>query len=108
MVSGIDERPQEPHLCGLWSAAWSTKGSAQAPMPVASLPTPNIVEGVPAALLTHCETKQIRCLVALALQDGAQHGEGTFRAFDRLEQTFQDLGLLGRGSWPPDWKAMIG
>eukprot|EP00929_Paragymnodinium_shiwhaense_P004437 TRINITY_DN105386_c0_g1_i1.p1 TRINITY_DN105386_c0_g1~~TRINITY_DN105386_c0_g1_i1.p1 ORF type:complete len:257 (-),score=50.85 TRINITY_DN105386_c0_g1_i1:148-918(-) len=90
------ERPQEPHLCGLWTAAVAPPACNA----VAELPVPNVVGGVAAALLTHCEGTKRRCLVALTLQDGAHLGEGCVRAFERLLPFYEEAGLASK-----DWKA---
>eukprot|EP00418_Pyrodinium_bahamense_P022557 CAMPEP_0179150244 /NCGR_PEP_ID=MMETSP0796-20121207/72852_1 /TAXON_ID=73915 /ORGANISM="Pyrodinium bahamense, Strain pbaha01" /LENGTH=265 /DNA_ID=CAMNT_0020851193 /DNA_START=20 /DNA_END=817 /DNA_ORIENTATION=+ len=95
---GGRERPLEPHLCGLWTAAWGAEGPPGLGS-LARLPAPNTVEGLGAALLTQCEAERRRCLVALALQDGAHLGEGCVRSFTGLAPLLQELGVL-----PADWQ----
>jgi len=104
--AGYGEPPQEPHLCGLWTSAWATADSAQpvALQSVAQLPTPNVVQGVAAALLTQCEAERKRCLVGLALQDGAHLSAACLRAFAGLKGAFEVVGLLPLKvdrQWPP-------
>merc|ERR1719433_1483433 len=92
-----EERPLEPHLCGLWTAAWGAAGPPGAP---AALPAPNIVQGLAAALLTQCEASGRRCLAALALQDGAHLTEGCVRAFTSLGPSLQASGLISDSDRP--------
>mmetsp|Transcript_74047 Transcript_74047/g.239391 ORF Transcript_74047/g.239391 Transcript_74047/m.239391 type:complete len:266 (+) Transcript_74047:71-868(+) len=93
------ERPLEPHLCGLWTAAWGAAGPPGSGAALAQLPAPNVVEGLGAALLTECEALGRRCLLALALQDGVHLGESCVRAFAGLTPVLQGVGLL-----PVSWK----
>lgn len=97
------ERPQEPHLCGLWTVAWGADGplGKQGALPV--LPAPNAVEGLAAALLTVCEASRRRCVVALGLQDGAHLVESSLRAFERLGPLLCRHGLLQDGRSAPDY-----
>lgn len=85
------ERPEEPHLTGLWTSAWASQGSK---LQLAALPAPNLVEGISAALLSRCEALQQRCLVALSLQDGAHLGEGCIRAFEVLVPLLKELKVV--------------
>lgn len=103
-VCGGAERPQEPHLCGLWTSSWGPEG----PLPqqgqrLSALPSPNSVEGLGAALLTECEVTQRKCLVALALQDGAHLGEGSLHSFSGLTPLFRRLALLPEGEKKPNY-----
>lgn len=88
------ERPQEPHLCGLWTAAWGAEGPLGREGALPLLPAPNAVEGLAAALLTTSEASRRRCVVALGLQDGVHMGEGSLRAFERLGPLFSRLGVM--------------
>lgn len=109
-IFGEQVRPQEPHLCGLWTAAWGADGpigGAGASTTLAVLPAPNAVEGLGAALLTQCEAAKRRCLVALALQDGAHLGEGSLRAFESLAPLLQRLGLQQEGAVAPDYREAV-
>lgn len=101
------EQPQEPHLCGLWTAAWGADGPPSGAGGLAILPAPNAVEGVAAALLTSCEAEQRKCLVALALQDGAHLGEGSVRAFEALAPLLRRLALLPESGKPPDYREVL-
>lgn len=97
------QRPQEPYLCGLWTAAWEAAASSRAPRlgaAVVPLPCANVLESVAAALLTQCEAAQKPCLAALALQDGAHVVERCLSGFELLCPALMDLGIL-----PPDWQA---
>lgn len=97
------ERPQEPHLCGLWTHA-RDKAKVEA---IAPLPGPNTVEGTAAALLTQCEATRKRCLVALALQDGAHMGAGCLKAFEQLQAVFSGIGLMSEGWRGPDYDDVL-
>jgi len=97
-AAGGGEKPQEPHLCGLWSAAWG----AEAPL-AQVLPAPNSIEGLGAALLTECEVAQRKGLVALALQDGAHLAEGSLHAFSGLTSLFRRLALMPEGAFKPKY-----
>lgn len=99
-AAGGGERPQEPHLCGLWTSAWGPEGPTPRP---SAMPSPNSVEGLGAALLTECEVAQRRCLVALALQDGAHLAEGSLHAFSALSPMFRRLALLPAGAKKPNY-----
>mmetsp|Transcript_115589 Transcript_115589/g.338127 ORF Transcript_115589/g.338127 Transcript_115589/m.338127 type:complete len:266 (-) Transcript_115589:82-879(-) len=99
LAPGAQERPLEPHLCGLWTAAWGSEGPPGLGS-LARLPAPNCIQGLGGALLTQCEAARGRCLAALALQDGAHLGESCVRAFAGLAPLLQELGLL-----PKDWSA---
>lgn len=92
-----DERPQEPHLTGLYTAAWAAAANAEkkecVSSAVATLPGPNFVEGAAAALLTACEGEQRQCLVAYTLQDGAHVSSMCLEAFEGLRPLFRSLGL---------------
>jgi len=103
IASGGGERPQEPHLCGLWTSAWPSEGPGR----VAVYPSPNAVEGIGAALLTECESARRRCLVALALQDGAHLGEGSLHAFASLTPLLRKLGLLPEGALKPNYSGAL-
>lgn len=96
-----EERPLEPHLCGLWTAAWDDASAGASPTAggLQPLPIPNLVDGLTAALLSKCEAARRRCLVALALQDGAHLGVGCLCAFEQLSPTLTGLGIL-----PADWR----
>jgi hypothetical protein len=76
-------------------------------LPLTALPTPNSVEGLGAALLTECEAAQRRCLIALALQDGAHLGEGSVHAFSGLAPLLQKLSLIAEGAKRPDYGAAL-
>uniref|UniRef100_A0A7S1WFC6 Proteasome assembly chaperone 1 n=1 Tax=Alexandrium catenella TaxID=2925 RepID=A0A7S1WFC6_ALECA len=105
-VHGHEERPVEPHLCGLWTAAWGGEG----PHSLGSLArfmAPNVIEGLGAALLTQCEAERRRCLVALTLQDGAHLGISCVRAFSGLAPLLQDIGLLPSDWSPPDYAEVV-
>lgn len=102
-AAGGGERPQEPHLCGLWTSAWPLEGPGR----VAAYPSPNAVEGVGAALLTECESAGRRCLVALALQDGAHLGEGSLHAFASLAPLLRRLSLLPEGAQKPNYSVAL-
>merc|ERR1712087_644236 len=95
--------PQEPHLCGLWTSAWSPEGPGR----LAAYPSPNAVEGVGAALLAECESAQRRCLLALALQDGAHLGEGSLHAFASLTPMLGKLALLPEGAHQPNYSKAL-
>lgn len=92
LVQPGQEPPLEPHLSGLWSAAWDKAGLAGAGA-VAPLPTPNTVVGVGGALLTQCEADAKGCLVAFSLQDGAHVAGGSLCAFEGLGPVFVQLGI---------------
>ncbi|CAE8640386.1 unnamed protein product [Polarella glacialis] len=94
---GAGGRPEEPHVAGLWTSSWGSTGPAKLAMP--RLPAPNYLEGLGAALLTRCEASRQRCLVALALQDGAHLSEGCIRSFEALVPLLLDLKVV-----PPSWK----
>lgn len=98
-VSG--ERPLEPYLCGLWTRAWAAGGPGGDGSALAPLPAPNAVEGLAAALLSHCEAIGKRCLLALTLQDGAHLSEGAVRGFAALSPVLEGIGLL-----PAGWKSI--
>jgi hypothetical protein len=84
------ERPQEPHLCGLWTSAWG----AGSPCPsLAALPSPNFLGGLPAALLSQCEAANRRCLAAFALQDGAHIMASSLVGFNGLKPLLAGTGL---------------
>lgn len=97
LQAGGQGRPQEPHLCGLWTSFWSESGPLGRQGSLAALPSPNALDGLSAALLTLCEAQQQKCLVALALQDGAHLGEGSLAAFQGLDPLVRRLALLGQG-----------
>mmetsp|Transcript_63329 Transcript_63329/g.206572 ORF Transcript_63329/g.206572 Transcript_63329/m.206572 type:complete len:272 (+) Transcript_63329:131-946(+) len=101
------ERPQEPHLCGLWTAAYGASGPLDRADALALLPAPNAVEGLAAALLSRCEASRRRGLVALGLQDGAHLGEGTLSAFEKLGPLLRRLGLVQEGGKVPDYREAI-
>mmetsp|Transcript_50005 Transcript_50005/g.149342 ORF Transcript_50005/g.149342 Transcript_50005/m.149342 type:complete len:274 (+) Transcript_50005:91-912(+) len=107
LTLGGNERPLEPHLCGLWTSAWGCEGPTGLGSCVARLPAPNVVEGLGAALLMQSEAAHRRCLVALALQDGAHLGEGCIRAFAFLAPLLQELGLLPSDWRPPDFSEAV-
>lgn len=101
-------RPEEPHLCGLWTAGWGSAGpscasGADSSGRLSLLPVPNVVQGLGAALLSQCEAERRRCLVALSLQDGAHLGEGCLRAFEGLAPLLREMGALPPGSKPPNY-----
>lgn len=106
-VFGDQERPQEPHLCGLWTASWGCNGPTAGAGALAVLPAPNAADGLAAALLTQCEAARRRCLVALAVQDGAHLGEGSLRAFEGLAPLFERLGLRQEGAKAPDYQQAV-
>jgi len=106
-IFGDQERPQEPHLCGLWTASWGGNGPTDGAGALAVLPAPNAVEGLAAALLARCEAERRRCLVALALQDGAHLGEGSLRAFEGLGPLFRRLGVQQDGAKAPDYREAV-
>lgn len=87
---GEQERPQEPHLAGLWTSAWSSEVPC---INIAALPSPNFLSGLAAALLSLCEAARKRGLVALALQDGAHAMASTLVGFEALRPLLSDLGL---------------
>lgn len=97
------ERPEEPYLCGLWSSAWGAKG----PSLCAQLPQPNTLEGLPAAMLTHCEAARKRCLVAMAIQDGAHIGTGSVKGLEGVVPLLQELGVLASDWSPPSYSEAI-
>mmetsp|Transcript_5760 Transcript_5760/g.10299 ORF Transcript_5760/g.10299 Transcript_5760/m.10299 type:complete len:266 (-) Transcript_5760:15-812(-) len=102
-LSAGQPRPQEPHLCGLWTAAWEAAAPSRAPhlgKAVAPLPCENVLESIAAALLTQCEAVRKPCMVALALQDGAHVVERCLSGFELLCPALMDLGIL-----PSDWSA---
>jgi len=103
-------RPLEPHLCGLWTAAWdiSSPGGAPKAGGLQPLPIPNLVEGITAALLSACEVARRRCLVALALQDGAHLGEGCICAFEEVLPILTGLGALPADWRPPNYQKAVG
>eukprot|EP00931_Biecheleriopsis_adriatica_P046407 TRINITY_DN26647_c0_g1_i1.p1 TRINITY_DN26647_c0_g1~~TRINITY_DN26647_c0_g1_i1.p1 ORF type:complete len:280 (+),score=45.68 TRINITY_DN26647_c0_g1_i1:86-841(+) len=96
--------PEEPYLAGLWTSSWQAAGRETT---VPFLPAPNIVEGLLAALLTHCEASRRRCLVALALQDGAHLGEGCIRGFEALMPLLTELKVLSSSSTKLDCRAAV-
>mmetsp|Transcript_69242 Transcript_69242/g.122500 ORF Transcript_69242/g.122500 Transcript_69242/m.122500 type:complete len:251 (-) Transcript_69242:108-860(-) len=101
-VSVDRQLPEEPCLTGLWTSAWASAGSTLSP-----LPAPNLVEGLPAAVLSHCEALQQRCLVALALQDGAHLGEGCIRGFEVLVPLLKELKVV-QDTWKkPDYREAL-
>lgn len=104
-AGGAGERPQEPHLCGLWTSAWGPEGPCGPRF--ASLPSPNAAEGVGAAVLAECESACRKCLVALALQDGAHLGEGSLHAFSGLIPLFRRLDLLPEGVQKPKYSEAL-
>lgn len=104
-ATGAGERPQEPHLCGLWTSAWGPESPCGPRF--ASLPSPNSVEGVGASLLAECESARRRCLVALALQDGAHLGEGSLHAFSGLAPLLRRLALLPAGEQKPKYSEAL-
>merc|ERR1712228_336292 len=104
------ERPLEPYLCGLWNRNWSDGSEAKdrtCSAELARLAAPNLLDGLAAALLTHCEADRKKCLVALSVQDGAHMSEGTLRAFAQLAPTFKKCGLLSASWQEPDFKAAL-
>jgi len=101
------ERPQEPYLCGVWTAACGPDGPLESDERLPQLPSTNALEGVPAALLTRCEASCRRCLVALALQDGVHLAEGTVSAFEALAPLFRRLGALHADSKAPDYREAV-
>lgn len=89
-VTNEQERPQEPHLAGLWSNAYGS----EAPCPsIKVLSSPNFLGGLPAALLSQCEAGNKRCLAALALQDGAHVMASTLVGFEALRPLFVGIGI---------------
>eukprot|EP00440_Ansanella_granifera_P073389 gb/GFBE01079636.1/.p1 GENE.gb/GFBE01079636.1/~~gb/GFBE01079636.1/.p1 ORF type:complete len:258 (+),score=46.45 gb/GFBE01079636.1/:1-774(+) len=98
------EQPEEPFLAGLWSSAWCAAGREQAVVP---LPAPNLVEGLPAALLSQCEASRRPCLVALSLQDGAHLGEGCIRGFEALVPALKDLKVLSSNWQRPSYRDAV-
>eukprot|EP00927_Polykrikos_kofoidii_P070672 TRINITY_DN67084_c0_g1_i1.p1 TRINITY_DN67084_c0_g1~~TRINITY_DN67084_c0_g1_i1.p1 ORF type:complete len:294 (+),score=51.91 TRINITY_DN67084_c0_g1_i1:71-883(+) len=103
---GTANRPQEPYLCGLWTEAWDELKRPGSSV-VSVLPTPNVVDGLNASLLTQCETERRRCLVALALQDGAHVGEGCIRAFEALKQVFAEVGCAQDAWRKPNYREAL-
>jgi len=89
-VTSEQERPQEPHLAGLWSSACGL----DAPCPsLKVLPSPNFLGGVPAALLSQCEAANKQGLAAYALQDGAHCLASSLVGFEALRPLFSRIGL---------------
>lgn len=103
-VCGHEEKPEEPHLSGLWTASC---GGPLDGSRLALLPPPNAVDGLPAALLSRCEATRRRCVLALALQDGAHLGAGCLRAFEGLSPTFARLSLRAADAKTPDYAEAI-
>jgi len=89
-LTADQEKPQEPHLAGLWTSAWSS----DTPCPsIVALPSPNSMGGLPAALLSQCEAAKKRGLAALALQDGAHSMASTLVGFQALAPLLEGVGL---------------
>merc|ERR1712039_662355 len=102
--------PLEPHLCGLWNTKWSGGASPSSEPPCSNISrfsTPNLIDGVGAALLTQCEAESRRCVVAFSIQDGAHMSEGTVRAFARVAPVLQRIGALPEDWQQPDYKEAI-
>lgn len=100
------EKPQEPYLTGLWTAAWQSAGLPTKET-VAPLPKPNCIEGLGAALLSQCEELQKPCLAALTLQDGAHLGEGCVRGFERLRPVLIHIGLVSEDWQRPSYREAV-
>jgi len=107
-VSPGQERPLEPHLCGLWSSAPDTASLAKLDDNIAQLPAPNSLDGLGAALLTLCEAAgSPRCFAALSLQDGAHVGVGCVRAFEQLQPLLEGIGLTADGAQPASYSEVL-
>mmetsp|Transcript_34980 Transcript_34980/g.99507 ORF Transcript_34980/g.99507 Transcript_34980/m.99507 type:complete len:262 (+) Transcript_34980:111-896(+) len=107
MACGEAERPQEPHLCGLWTSAWGPAGPLGKEGALPRLPAPNAVEALQAAVLTRCQADGTCAMLALALQDGAHLGEGVVGAFEGLAPLLRRLGALPEGASAPDYRAAV-
>jgi len=92
---------EEPHLSGIWTAAWESTWSSLL-TELTQLQLPGEPEGFGGPFLRHCSRTKTRCLVAFAMQVG-ELGPDCVRAYDRLAPVFKQLGILSACWEVPDY-----